>query len=116
MVTDLSNRRCIDIRTTKRADIAGPGEHLLNGGTNHGLNYASNGCRRLLSASLVTDPGTSLTQGALEVSSGATWGPMQPLRGSATRRLGHASLATTTVYVTIEKRQRMTAVESFWNR
>jgi len=57
VVTDLSNRRCIDIRTTKRADIAGPGEHLLNGGTNCALNYASNGCRRLLSASLVTDSG-----------------------------------------------------------
>ena len=32
------------------------------------------------------------------------------------QNLGHASLATTTVYVTTEKRRRMKAVEKFWNR
>jgi site-specific recombinase XerD len=34
----------------------------------------------------------------------------------AQQNLGHASLATTTVYVTTEKRRRMKAVEAFWNR
>ena len=34
----------------------------------------------------------------------------------AQQNLGHASLATTTVYVTTEKRRRMKAVESFWKR
>jgi site-specific recombinase XerD len=32
----------------------------------------------------------------------------------AQQNLGHASLATTTVYVTTEKRRRMKAVETFW--
>ena len=32
----------------------------------------------------------------------------------AQQNLGHASLATTTVYVTSEKRRRMKAVEAFW--
>ena len=32
----------------------------------------------------------------------------------AQQNLGHASLATTTVYVTTEKRRRMSAVEKFW--
>ena len=32
----------------------------------------------------------------------------------AQQNLGHASLATTTVYVTTEKRRRMRAVERFW--
>ena len=32
------------------------------------------------------------------------------------KRQGHASLATTTVYVTTETRRRMKAVESFWKR
>ena len=34
----------------------------------------------------------------------------------AQQNLGHASLATTTVYVTPEKRRRMRAVEAFWKR
>jgi site-specific recombinase XerD len=34
----------------------------------------------------------------------------------AQENLGHASLATTTVYVTTEKRRRMKAVEAFWRR
>jgi site-specific recombinase XerD len=34
----------------------------------------------------------------------------------AQQNLGHASLATTTVYVTTEKRRRMKAVEVFWER
>ena len=34
----------------------------------------------------------------------------------AQQNLGHASLATTTVYVTTEKRRRMKAVETFWRR
>lgn len=34
----------------------------------------------------------------------------------AQQNLGHASLATTTVYVTTEKRRRMKAVEVFWKR
>ena len=34
----------------------------------------------------------------------------------AQQNLGHASLATTTVYVTTEKRRRMKAVEEFWQR
>jgi integrase len=34
----------------------------------------------------------------------------------AQQNLGHASLATTTVYVTTEKRRRMKAVEGFWRR
>ncbi len=34
----------------------------------------------------------------------------------AQQNLGHASLATTTVYVTTEKRRRMQAVEAFWKR
>ena len=34
----------------------------------------------------------------------------------AQQNLGHASLATTTVYVTTEKRRRMKAVEIFWRR
>ena len=34
----------------------------------------------------------------------------------AQQNLGHASLATTTVYVTTETRRRMKAVESFWKR
>jgi site-specific recombinase XerD len=33
---------------------------------------------------------------------------------SAQQNLGHASLATTTVYVTTESKRRMKAVESFW--
>ncbi len=32
------------------------------------------------------------------------------------QNLGHASLATTTVYVTTEKRRRMRAVQAFWGR
>ena len=34
----------------------------------------------------------------------------------AQQNLGHASLATTTVYVTTEKRRRMKAVEAFWKK
>lgn len=34
----------------------------------------------------------------------------------AQQNLGHASLATTTVYVTTERRRRMKAVEAFWRR
>ena len=34
----------------------------------------------------------------------------------AQQNLGHASLATTTVYVTTESKRRMKAVENFWNR
>jgi site-specific recombinase XerD len=34
----------------------------------------------------------------------------------AQQNLGHASLATTTVYATTEKRRRMKAVEEFWKR
>ncbi|MEI2713944.1 MAG: phage integrase family protein [Nocardioides sp.] len=34
----------------------------------------------------------------------------------AQQNLGHASLATTTVYVTTEKRRRMKAVDAFWKR
>jgi len=34
----------------------------------------------------------------------------------AQQNLGHASLATTTVYVTTERRRRMQAVEAFWKR
>ena len=34
----------------------------------------------------------------------------------AQQNLGHASLATTTVYGTTEKRRRMKAVEAFWKR
>ena len=34
----------------------------------------------------------------------------------AQQNLGHASLATTTVYVTTEKRRRMKAVEAFWRK
>jgi site-specific recombinase XerD len=34
----------------------------------------------------------------------------------AQQNLGHASLATTTIYVTTEKRRRMMAVEAFWKR
>ena len=34
----------------------------------------------------------------------------------AQQNLGHASLATTTVYVTTKKRRRMKAVEAFWKR
>ena len=34
----------------------------------------------------------------------------------AQQNLGHASLATTTVYVTTESRRRMKAVEAFWRR
>ena len=34
----------------------------------------------------------------------------------AQQNLGHASLATTTVYVTTEKRRRMKAVEAFWKQ
>ena len=34
----------------------------------------------------------------------------------AQQNLGHASLATTTVYVTTESKRRMKAVERFWNR
>ena len=30
--------------------------------------------------------------------------------------LGHASVATTTVYVTTEKRRRMKAVDAFWKQ
>ena len=33
----------------------------------------------------------------------------------AQQNLGHASLATTTVYVTTEKKKRMKAVEGFWD-
>lgn len=33
----------------------------------------------------------------------------------AQQNLGHASLATTTVYVTTEKRRRMKAIQKFWN-
>jgi site-specific recombinase XerD len=34
----------------------------------------------------------------------------------AQQNLGHASLATTTVYITTEKRRRLQAVEAFWKR
>ena len=34
----------------------------------------------------------------------------------AQQNLGHASMATTTVYVTTEKRRRMKVVEAFWNQ
>jgi len=34
----------------------------------------------------------------------------------AQQNLGHASLATTTVYVTTEQRRRMQAVEAFWRK
>jgi site-specific recombinase XerD len=34
----------------------------------------------------------------------------------AQQNLGHASLATTTVYVTTEKRRRLKAVEAFWSK
>ena len=34
----------------------------------------------------------------------------------AQQNLGHASLATTTIYVTTEKRRRMKAVEQFWRK
>ena len=34
----------------------------------------------------------------------------------AQQNLGHASLATTTVYVTTEKRRRMKAIEAFWRK
>jgi site-specific recombinase XerD len=34
----------------------------------------------------------------------------------AQQNLGHASLATTTVYVTTEKRRRIKAIEAFWRR
>jgi len=34
----------------------------------------------------------------------------------AQQNLGHASLATTTIYVTTEKRRRMKAVEAFWRK
>jgi len=34
----------------------------------------------------------------------------------AQQNLGHASLATTTVYVTTESKRRMRAVERFWGR
>ena len=34
----------------------------------------------------------------------------------AQQNLGHASLATTTVYVTTEKRRRMKAVDAFWKK
>ena len=34
----------------------------------------------------------------------------------AQQNLGHASLATTTVYVTTEKRRRLKAIEAFWKR
>ena len=34
----------------------------------------------------------------------------------AQQDLGHASLATTTIYVTTEKRRRMKAVEAFWRK
>ena len=34
----------------------------------------------------------------------------------AQQNLGHASLATTTVYVTTEKRRRMKAVDAFWRK
>ena len=34
----------------------------------------------------------------------------------AQQNLGHASLATTTVYVTTESKRRMRAVEKFWGR
>jgi len=34
----------------------------------------------------------------------------------AQQNLGHASLATTTVYVTTEKRRSMKAVETFWRK
>jgi site-specific recombinase XerD len=34
----------------------------------------------------------------------------------AQQNLGHASLATTTVYVTTEKRRRMKAIEAFWKK
>lgn len=34
----------------------------------------------------------------------------------AQQNLGHASLATTTVYVTTESKRRMRAVERFWKR
>ena len=34
----------------------------------------------------------------------------------AQQNLGHASLATTTVYVTTDNPRRMKAVEAFWKR
>jgi site-specific recombinase XerD len=34
----------------------------------------------------------------------------------AQQKLGHAPLATTTVYVTTEKRRRMKAVNAFWKK
>jgi site-specific recombinase XerD len=34
----------------------------------------------------------------------------------AQQNLGHASLATTTIYVTTESKRRMKAVERFWKR
>ena len=34
----------------------------------------------------------------------------------AQQNLGHASLVTTTVYVTTEKRRRKRAVEAFWRK
>ena len=34
----------------------------------------------------------------------------------AQQNLGHASLATTTVYVTTEQRRRMKAVDAFWTK
>ena len=34
----------------------------------------------------------------------------------AQQNLGHASLATTTIYVTTEKRRQMKAVEAFWRK
>ena len=34
----------------------------------------------------------------------------------AQQSLGHASLATTTVHVTTEKRRRMKAVDAFWKQ
>jgi len=34
----------------------------------------------------------------------------------AQQDLGHASLATTTIYVTTEKRRRMKAVEALWRK
>jgi site-specific recombinase XerD len=34
----------------------------------------------------------------------------------AQQNLGHVSLATTTGYVTTEKRRRMKAVDAFWKR
>jgi site-specific recombinase XerD len=34
----------------------------------------------------------------------------------AQQNLGHASLATTTIYVTTESKRRMRAVEKFWSK